>query len=463
MPNVKSIFLDKLIHNRFRPKEIERLFGEAEKFRRARPEYVSGVHKGTYFRVRVPPRRKVLPNLHKLPSPATTTPKPFRRVEAAAVEREGLERLTAEERAAYFYARLREWWKKNWPVLVLNFGSVCTLLGFTRSDVIELRTLSIAGSLCGIGYTATLSPFRWTPIGWGLTFVGVNAWNIYKIYVERNSTVRLTQEQEEMYTKYFMPHGVTPKHFESIYNAAEIVHYRKGDVIVRQGQHLEHVYLVVKGPTRASILNRRVSAASIPEDEEEVKRKGTAGAWIGEMAFLESCFIEDQMKVQPKKSSGKSAPQVRLSKKPNAQKAADESDPHLLHRRTVRLLEVEPQRKAEALLYTITARDDCTVLRWSHEQMQELIEYSMDMRSALIRAMTAAIVGKVVNFTVSRKNAAMAPSLSTWLGDWRSKTSATVTVDDSVEDCDQGVVEKLPVYPVDQDPASAPPKAAGAA
>ena len=49
------------------------------------------------------------------------------------------------------------------------------------------------------------------------------------------------------------------------------------------------------------------------------------------------------------------------------------------------------------------------------------------MRGALTRAMTNALVRKVVNMTMSRTNAL--PTWSTWLSDWKREDGAKVNVD----------------------------------
>ena len=59
-----------------------------------------------------------------------------------------------------------------------------------------------------------------------------------------------------------MPHGVTPKQFEHIYQQAEIVHVKKGDIVVQERQAMTHVCLVTQGETRAQALGRRLTAAS---------------------------------------------------------------------------------------------------------------------------------------------------------------------------------------------------------
>ena len=59
--------------------------------------------------------------------------------------------------------------------------------------------------------------------------------------------------------------------------------------------------------------------------------------------------------------------------------------------------------------------DGTIVLAWKHADMEALLKKSSDLKTALMRAMTAAIVAKVVAFTASKKAEPAKPS-SSWLG-----------------------------------------------
>jgi len=81
--------------------------------------------------------------------------------------------------------------------------------------------------------------------------------------------------------------------------------------------------------------------------------------------------------------------------------------------------------KPSHAIYTVVAKEDCVVWRWSYQDMEKLLSKSADLRAALTRAMTSAIVGKVIDFTVSRSSAR--PTWQTWLDNWRdSRTSLPV-------------------------------------
>jgi hypothetical protein len=135
-------------------------------------------------------------------------------------------------------------------------------------------------------------------------------------------------------------------------------------------------------------LCRHVTALGKTDTEsEEDDRPPHSGAWVGEMAFLDYYWHKEQRKIV------KSAPKVYVAKD---------------------------------ALYTIVAATDCVVLRWSHEDLEELMGTSNDLRSALTRAMTSSLVSKVVNMTVSKSK--QMPTWSHWLSDWSHSAGASVKV-----------------------------------
>jgi CRP-like cAMP-binding protein len=365
------------------------------------------------------------------------------------------------------------WLRENASTLVLNFGSICTLFGFTRSDVLELRALSVTGSICGMFYHFTLRPLRYPPLFWSALFAFVNGYKILEIVQERQGNVRLTQQQEQRYIHFFMPHGITPKQFEIIDAKAESLDYKKGQIIIRRDEELNHVYLVVQGTTRASILGRFLTAASFRHNTEPERAGQTitntssssSGAWIGEISLLERVWLKEQGKLNVKTSTPPPPPQQQ----PSSTKQSDANDETSNHKDTTTAATItrkdsppRPQQTNHRSMYTIVAQDDCTVLRWSHADMEQLMEKSSDMRAGLTRAMTAAIVGKVINFTVSRQNAAKLPTWSTWLDDWKSSGAQVVQVQvennnnnptttsnpTTAEETITTPKENLPLYPI---------------
>ncbi|CAJ1923560.1 unnamed protein product [Cylindrotheca closterium] len=381
--------------------------------KRRRGNYVKGVHKGNFFRIRLPSSGRKLPNLPKLPPTqpmlkAPTALPPAQTAEATEAILQShaaggaASAQTIAQRGPYsdFLRRLGRWFQDNWAVLVLNAGSICTLMGFTRSDILELRTLSMTGSIASAVYLLGQQRILWLSVGWSGMFASVNAFKIFGIYQERNSEVHMNKEQEHVYVEYFLPHGITPKQFERIEAKATKLKLKKGAHLVRKGEKLDHLYLILNGKTRAHILGRHITAMTKADDTASFDNTTTAageqsnsspqvksGAWIGEMAFMDYYWDKEQRR------NNKNAPQ---------------------------------NFSGRESFYTIVAVEDCEILRWSHEEMSQLMSTSNDMRSALTRAVTSALVSKVVQMTVSKTK--QMPTWSTWLKDWSHNAGANVTV-----------------------------------
>ena len=66
---------------------------------------------------------------------------------------------------------------------------------------------------------------------------------------------------------------------------------------------------------------------------------------------------------------------------------------------------------------TVVAVEDVELIEWSFTDMEMIMKSSRDIQDSLTRAMTAAIVGKVVNLMAERQSAM--PKLSTWLDHWK--------------------------------------------
>ena len=310
-------------------------------------------------------------------------------------------------RASYFS---KEWFQTNGPILVLNFGSVCTLVGFTRQDVLELRALSMTGSICSVLYFALSRP-AFAPMAWSSLFAATNAVKIARILDERKGNVVLTEHEEDIYEEHFLSHGLTPKQFAKLLSCAEVIDAKKGEQIVRAGEKIDKVYLVVQGQTRASFLGRRVSAASSAPGNQVSLRGGDAGAWIGETAFLDWFWNREK---NIKKLSGTGDKKDGGDDKEEFDD--DEEDVAL------------PESTTGLAIHTIVANtDDCELLCWKHSDLEALLHKSADLRSALTRSMTAAIVGKVINLTVSRSERTL-PTWSTWLDDWKQTDGSRVNV-----------------------------------
>lgn len=275
-------------------------------------QYVRFVYKGNYYRRPIAPKhKKKPPELLKLPpaGPAVI-PKPFITPPSTSVAKKAEELVAASATAGSSGQQStwswRSWLKLNYPLLILNFGSLATLAGFTRTDVIELRSLAITGNVTFTIYSLLRPPpIQWNVLLYQFLFASVNAYNIVVILNERKGKVHLSPRQEEIYTEHFQPHGVSPKQFEKVMQTGQVRIIKKGEVLSRAGQCMSHVKLVVRGNTRANVMGRHLTAMGSMRGNRNSMQGGDSGAWIGEMAFLQSMWDKEHSpKVMQKKFSG---------------------------------------------------------------------------------------------------------------------------------------------------------------
>ena len=73
------------------------------------------------------------------------------------------------------------WLRKNAPILILNVGSICSFLSFTRSDIMELRALSVTGSLSAVLYFVSRQPAVLAPAIWASIFATTNCYMMYGV------------------------------------------------------------------------------------------------------------------------------------------------------------------------------------------------------------------------------------------------------------------------------------------
>lgn len=202
------------------------------------PEFVRFVYKGQFYRRPIAPLKSKPPKLLKLPPAGQLIPKPFltppNTVAQKAAKAEGSAGSSASSKQQSTWS-WKQWWKLNAPLVILNLGSLATLAGFTRTDVIELRSLAITGNASFVMYTLMKGPpIPWNVLFYQFLFASVNAYNIAKIVNERKGVVHLSPHQEEIFNEHFKPYGVTPKQFEKVISNGTVRILKKGDVLSRE-------------------------------------------------------------------------------------------------------------------------------------------------------------------------------------------------------------------------------------
>jgi hypothetical protein len=124
--------------------------------------------------------------------------------------------------------------KNDKGLLFLNLGTATGLLGFCMTDPIPLRTCSIISSSASIFFALTRNPIlSYVPVIWSSLFIAVNSVKISNILLSRLDTT-LTDVEEDVYTKHFMPFGMRPRQFKRLLEGAKIKEYPPKAVIEKE-------------------------------------------------------------------------------------------------------------------------------------------------------------------------------------------------------------------------------------
>ena len=225
-----------------------------------------------------------------------------------------------------------------------------------------------------------------------------------------------------------------------------------------------------------------VTVASSRAGNRERYVGGDAGAWIGELAFFDYVQQQQQTRTTPprpfdsssslpatvsqqqnntrtdaatlvsipKKSTGATNHEstidatatvaamatpptttttTRIAHKTDASNSSSSSDTDTNTQATssanedeeTRMLaSLNPTRIPKQYILTYTARQEATlVFEWDFEDLAKLLTTSAELRSAVSRAMTAAVIGKVLNFYQPHTTAAAANTNNTNTGGWK--------------------------------------------
>ncbi len=122
--------------------------------------------------------------------------------------------------------------KVHAPLIIANFGSLCSLTAFTRSDVLKLRACSVLGSTSFVISSLLNPPPRWGPTLWSSLFACVNSTKIIQILDEQRGHVDLSPRKRGIYLEHFKPHGVTPNQFKKVFSAGTTRIIKAGGVCV---------------------------------------------------------------------------------------------------------------------------------------------------------------------------------------------------------------------------------------
>ena len=201
------------------------------------------------------------------------------------------------------------WWfagGDDWGMWVNNLGALATLAAFSMQDLLTLRSLSIAGQICGIAFCFTRDPPLWNPIFWQSIFLTVNVVNLVSLLREQYGTFAFNREEQDVFERVFVPNGVTPAQFRRLLEAARWRTVGPGHLVSIEGaaasDELTNVQLTLVYSGRLAYksggetLSVRYSRMSHQEALQASRWSRVAtdflGDFVGDTSFFE-CLKED--------------------------------------------------------------------------------------------------------------------------------------------------------------------------
>ena len=128
---------------------------------------------------------------------------------------------------------------------------VLVAASYAVDDFLQLRIIAVAGSTCMLVFTYFHPHGRvlWLPFKWNLLFIAINSYRIGKVQWQRYAAEhRLPEELLELRNRSF--YLMDPVDFYRLVRIAEIKEYRKGDLVIGQGEAVRYVRLVLRGELR---------------------------------------------------------------------------------------------------------------------------------------------------------------------------------------------------------------------
>jgi CRP-like cAMP-binding protein len=155
----------------------------------------------------------------------------------------------------------------NWPG---HLSYVLIAISYWLTDIFWLRLVAIVGLSFEILYFSFSGGDLRTGIGWDLVFIGINAYQLYRLVQDRLS-LRLPEADRELLRSVLT--GLDDAQIARLLLAGEFCEIADGTTLAKEGEPLERLYFLCAGRVDVTIGSRAVS---------NLER----GNFVGEVAFL---------------------------------------------------------------------------------------------------------------------------------------------------------------------------------
>ncbi|PHJ21195.1 cyclic nucleotide-binding domain [Cystoisospora suis] len=141
--------------------------------------------------------------------------------------------------------RVSHWCLQNGNILI-TVGSVLSLTGTMMSDMRLLRSFNLLAGVCFFSYNYTRSPRSTDAAAWNVVFLCLNSFMLYRYLTEHNE-VAFTNEELDVFEKYFLPAGLSPRRFRTLLALGQWHLLPPGSEITQAGKPVRQLVFVTRG------------------------------------------------------------------------------------------------------------------------------------------------------------------------------------------------------------------------
>ena len=120
---------------------------------------------------------------------------------------------------------------------------------YSVRDILWLRLFAVAASLISLPYFVLQPTPQWPPIAWSVVFAGINAFQSWRLYLERRP-VKLTPDEDEVRRLAFPQ--LTSRKVLQLVNLGAWITAAPGEHLIEHGTPAEAIALVISGKVRVS-------------------------------------------------------------------------------------------------------------------------------------------------------------------------------------------------------------------
>src|SRR3954451_18719106 len=135
------------------------------------------------------------------------------------------------------------------PNYFIHAANLLLVVAYSVRDIMWLRLFAVASSLIALPYFVLQPTPQWAPIAWSLGFAGLNAFQSWRLYLERRP-VKLTPEEEEVRRLAFPQ--LPPRKVLRLISLGSWTTAPPGERLIEHGIPASGIALVLRGTVRVS-------------------------------------------------------------------------------------------------------------------------------------------------------------------------------------------------------------------